>query len=633
MKKKMALLALAATAWLGTTANTPVPRSVENPFIESANTMTLDIAKVELSDTATVLYTDAYFRPHYWIKISSESYLQADGKKYALKGTQGIEADSLFWMPETGEASFRLSFEPLPRDTRSFDFIESDCDDCFKLFGIDLTGKTEATVPSDIPAEAIRATEAVPSSLPAPLFKMGETMVHVHLSGYRKELAKEVNLYVNTLLNGQQSYTAPINPNTGEAEFKFWQYGSAQAFILVGIGVNRVWLAPGEEIDLYIDMHQSGQMLMDRRTQKKQLPPFKSAPGCYATGTYAGLTSSALYPDKPYSMNLFSKESADYKMTAAEYTQHVVQLYQSLSDSIAQSDLPSVGKELALLKLKQEAVEAMAQGDALRTYNYRMVHNQWDRNKPLDIKIDSLTAENRAALCKLFPIADEQLLMGENIMSYARSISNPLIAWPEEAGLKGTFADDLQRVIPLVQKAANISLTETDRKILESVHNPFYRDAILKMLENAQIALKEVEGKAIIEKTPEVAPDKLFEAIIAPYKGKVILVDFWNTWCGPCRMSIRTNEPLKEQELKSDNLVWIYLANETSPLVTYKQAIPNIKGKHFRLNDEQWKYLCEQFKIDGIPSYVLVDKSGHYQLRNDFRDHEVMKNTLKKMIE
>lgn len=65
MKKKMALLALAATAWLGTTANTPVTRSVENPFIESTNTMTLDISKVELSDTATVLYTDAYFRPHY----------------------------------------------------------------------------------------------------------------------------------------------------------------------------------------------------------------------------------------------------------------------------------------------------------------------------------------------------------------------------------------------------------------------------------------------------------------------------------------------------------------------------------------------------------------------------------------
>lgn len=84
-----------------------------------------------------------------------------------------------------------------------------------------------------------------------------------------------MNLYVNTLLNGQQSYTAPINADTREAEFKFWQYGSAQAFVLAGIGVNRFWLAPGEEINLYIDMHQSGQMLMDRRTQRKQTPPFK----------------------------------------------------------------------------------------------------------------------------------------------------------------------------------------------------------------------------------------------------------------------------------------------------------------------------------------------------------------------
>ena len=46
MKNKMTLLALAATAWLAAAANTPVSRSVENPFIESANTMTLDIAKV-----------------------------------------------------------------------------------------------------------------------------------------------------------------------------------------------------------------------------------------------------------------------------------------------------------------------------------------------------------------------------------------------------------------------------------------------------------------------------------------------------------------------------------------------------------------------------------------------------------
>ena len=69
-------------------------------------------------------------------------------------------------------------------------------------------------------------------------------------------------------------------------------------------------------------------------------------------------------------------------------------------------------------------------------------------------------------------------------------------------------------------------------------------------------------------------------------------------------------EPLKSGELKSDDLVWIYIANETSPLVAYKTSIAKIAGKHYRLDDAQWKYLCEKFRIDGIPSYVLVDRDG-----------------------
>ena len=80
------------------------------------------------------------------------------------------------------------------------------------------------------------------------------------------------------------------------------------------------------------------------------------------------------------------------------------------------------------------------------------------------------------------------------------------------------------------------------------------------------------------------------------------------------------------------DLVWIYIANETSPLVKYKTMIPDIKGKHFRLNDKQWEYLCAKFKIDGIPSYVLVDKDGSYQLRNDMRDHNLLVRTLKEKI-
>ena len=632
MKNKIAFLTAAAAMWL-TASCTQQDKCVENPLIESSNTMTIDISKVELNDTATVLHTDAYFHPGYWIKISSESYLLADGKRYALTGTEGIEADSLFWMPKSGEASFQLTFEPLPRDTRSFDFIESDCEDCFKLFGIDLTGKKAFDTPADVPADIIRASEAAPDAVPDPQFKVGETVVHMHLSGYRKELAKEANIYLNTLMNGQQPYTAAIDSATGIAEFKFWQYGPAQAMISVGMANGQIWLAPGEEIDLYVDMRCSGQYILSRGALTIQLPAFERLAFCYFAGTYAGLSAPSLYSDKYYAMNLYSGEFADYKMTAAEYTKHVIGRYQALSDSIAQSKLPPAGKELALINLKQEAVEAMAQGDWFREHNYRRIHNQWERSKPLDIKIDPLTAENRAELCKLFSIADPKLLMGRDLMSYASAVSYPGIAWPKEAGLEGTFASELKLAQPLVQKALNAALTEADLKTLDGVQNPFWREALLKMQENTLAVLKAVEGKAIIEQTPDVPVEKLFDAIIAPHKGKVILVDFWNTWCAPCRMSIKANEPLKDGELKSDDLVWIYIANQTSPIVKYKEMIPDIKGKHYRLTDKQWAYLCDKFKIDGIPSYVLVDKQGKYSLRNDFRDHGKMKDTLKKMIE
>ena len=61
--------------------------------------------------------------------------------------------------------------------------------------------------------------------------------------------------------------------------------------------------------------------------------------------------------------------------------------------------------------------------------------------------------------------------------------------------------------------------------------------------------------------------------------------------------------------------------------------IPDIKGLHYRLNDGQWRYLCDKFNIDGIPSYVLVDREGRYGLRNDFRDHGKMVSTLKGMLD
>lgn len=610
---------------------TPGTRTVENPLIDTANTFTLDISKVEISDSATVLYINADYIPHYWIRISSDTYLAAKGRKYPMTGTDGIQADSLYWMPDSGKASFRLMFGPLPRNVRSFDFIESDSEDSFRLYGVDLTGKTVYDKADGVPDSLLAVTGDM--QVPEPEFAIGMTTVRLHLLNYRPELTKRAFLYVNTLLNGQQEYVSDIDPETCTAEFRFRQYGPANAMIVTGPGSGTIWTAPGEDIDVYYDMRVTGFLLQKSFRQEDDWKG-KGFRTIYSTGKYSGLTNaydSASARD--YFLWMFTGEFARYDMTADEYVAHVTEKYRSLADSIAHSSAGRMLKEIQLITLKQETVSAFALGDMIRTHNYMNVYDDWTLWNSGFPGLDRMRKENYAAVCSLFDINDPMLLMGAQMLSYIDAVTVPDIGWEDIAGTDSGLVPSLRKVSGLAQKAENAALSEQDFRMLEDMDNPFYLEAFRTMQADTEAALAAVGDKAAIEKTPDVGNAELFDAIIAPHRGKIVLVDFWNTWCGPCKGALEMNEPLKSTELKSDDIVWIYIANETSPLVEYKTMIPDIKGLHYRLNDGQWKYLRDKFNIDGIPSYVLVDREGKYGLRNDFRDHGKMVSTLKGMLD
>lgn len=99
-------------------------RMIERPAFSAWSTQTIEIDKIVLTDTETVLYVDAYFTPNWWIKIASGTFIRANGKEYPVQSANGITLNEETYMPESGTLSFQLVFPAIPEDIKEIDFIE-----------------------------------------------------------------------------------------------------------------------------------------------------------------------------------------------------------------------------------------------------------------------------------------------------------------------------------------------------------------------------------------------------------------------------------------------------------------------------------------------------------------------------
>lgn len=96
------------------------------------------------------------------------------------------------------------------------------------------------------------------------------------------------------------------------------------------------------------------------------------------------------------------------------------------------------------------------------------------------------------------------------------------------------------------------------------------------------------------------------------YKGKVVYVDVWATWCGPCKGEIPSSKELKKSYADNDDVVFMYVSVDDNREAWEKflENDPQFNGVHV-ITGTGWKSdITDSYMIQGIPRYLLIDKNG-----------------------
>ena len=111
---------------------------------------------------------------------------------------------------------------------------------------------------------------------------------------------------------------------------------------------------------------------------------------------------------------------------------------------------------------------------------------------------------------------------------------------------------------------------------------------------------------------------KSFKEILETNKGKVIYVDYWASWCAPCRAAMPASHELR-QKYKNKDIVFVYLAlNDTEKLwkdAMEKDGLLGYNDSYLITNPKNSKMLND-LHIQAIPRYMIYDKSGKLVHKN-----------------
>jgi len=596
------------------------PAVIERPVFEVSNTTMIEIDKIEMSDSATIIHFDAFLTGG-WIALNDFTFIRESGsdEKLMVIGSEGLNIGEQVTVQESKTISFKMIFPPLRPEVTKIDFIE-DCDQgCWKIFGIHLLPNAKIKF-DPVPKDVVNMTN---KPLPSPTYSTQPTRISGRILGYVAGIApSEITVYTRNIISGERDKT----------EIQVAEDGSFSGEVTPGIAgichssLGKLFLVPGTETKIYIDLKKRSLLESRYRTDKDPKNLTYTYISGYFTQTELDSISQATLGIIDYTK--LAQETVN--MNPEEFKRHILSIMNTQIDHLKQKNYPVNTQLMVENNIKLSTFSFLMQYECFINYAYILVNNikpeerskvTFKPEKPDDDYYTFLKGQVNddmaylpefysliGDLIRLYNLPDGNNRPAKERFAYFKEKVAPILGTD-----KGVLFDLAQIKYYGAQLNDMKFYTDAEKQEIWDVFkdNPTYAEALIVESDKleALLAANKENKESILNELPQVSQEKMFDAILAKYKGKVVLVDFWATWCGPCMGAMKSILPLKE-EMKGKDVVFLYLTGETSPLGAFTRTYPTISGEHYRVSEEQWSYWYKTFGIQGIPTYMVYDRKG-----------------------